>query len=307
MSIFAVILKHVRGGEQRWLGLLLAMVCGLAGMPAQALSVTDDSGATVRLERPAQRIVSLAPHATELLFAVGAGGRIVGAVEFSDYPEAARRIPRVGGYNRLDVERIVALRPDLVVAWQTGNPAGTLARLRQLGMAVFLSEPRELEDIASNLERLGRLTGNAAQARRAADAFRQGLARLQRRYRSLTPVSLFYQIWDQPLMTLNGEHLVSKLIRLCGGRNVFADLPALAPQVSLEAVLAADPEAIVISGRGEQDPAWRAQWQRWRSLRAVRRGNVFVIDPDIIQRHTPRVLQGAEVLCGYLQQAREAR
>ena len=304
VSIFTVILKDVRRGEQRWLAALLMV---LAWLPAQAVTVNDDEGRVVRLQEPARRIVSLAPHATELLFAVGAGGRIVGAVEYSDYPAAAKAIPRVGRYDRLDLERILALRPDLVVSWASGNPCEVQDRLRRLGLAVFASEPREPEDVASNLERLGRLTGNEARARQVAEGFRQALARLARRYGGRAPVSVFYQIWDRPLMTLNGEHLVSKLIELCGGRNVFAELPALAPQVSLEAVLAADPRVIVISGKGAQDEEWLSSWRRWPALRAVREGNLFVLDPDIIQRHTPRLVQGTERLCGYLEQAREGR
>jgi len=188
----------------------LIFVCGALLMPmAQAnVSVTDDTGREVRLAQPAQRIVSLAPHITELLFSAGAGGRIVGVVEYSDYPPAAKKLPRVGAYNAVDMERILALRPDLVIAWASGNPPALIEQLRSLGLTVFLSEPRSLEDVASNLERFGQLAGTQTTAQAAADEFRRRLQALRVRYSDRKPVSVFYQIWHRPLMTVNGEHLI---------------------------------------------------------------------------------------------------
>lgn len=275
--------------------------------PTQAaVSVVDDTGREVRLAQPAQRIVSLAPHATELLFSAGAGDRIVGVVDYSDFPPAAKQLPRVGAYNAVDMERILALRPDLVVAWASGNPPALIEQLRELGLTVFLSEPRELEDVAGNLERLGRLAGTQATARAAAEAFRQRLAHLRARYSGRVPVSVFYQIWFRPLMTVNGEHLISKVIRLCGGRNVFAGLPVLVPKLEMEAVLAADPQAIVAGVREPGDTSWQQDWQRWRSLRAVREGHLISLPADLLQRHTVRILDGAEQLCAALDEVRAA-
>jgi len=290
-------------------GLLAGVLLGLLGAaPAPAPTrVPDDAGATVVLAAPARRVVSLAPHVTELLYAAGAGGYVVGAVDYSDYPEAAQRIPRVGSYTGLDLEAIVALRPDLIIAWQSGNPPSQVERLRALGLAVYVSEPRHIEDVATNIERLGRLAGTADAALRAARAFRQRHEALRRRYAARPAVTVFYQIWDRPLMTVNGKQLISDVIHLCGGRNVFADLPILAPTVDVEAVLAADPEAIVASGAGASRPEWFDAWRRWPQLRAVRRDNLFVVPPDVLQRHGPRILDGAEHLCADLETARRRR
>jgi iron complex transport system substrate-binding protein len=269
--------------------------------------VTDATGNTVRLPQAARRIVSLAPHATELLFAAGAGERVSGAVEYSDYPEAARHIPRVGSYAQLDFERIVALRPDLIVAWHGGNDAAAVERLRASGFAIYLSDPHHLEDVAADLERLGQLTGTEAIARDAARAFRARLAALRARYARRPPVRVFYQIWDQPLMTVNGEHLISDVMRICGGENVFAGLPLLAGTVDVEAVLAANPEVVVAGGMTGGGTERLDLWKRWPTLLAVERGNLFALPADLLQRHAPRVLDGAEQLCAALELARTRR
>lgn len=283
------------------------LLVGAATAAGAPVSVRDDVGRSVVLAEPARRIVSLAPHATELLFAAGAGDRVVGAVEYSDYPDAAKAVPRVGGYEGLDLEAVIALAPDLVVAWTTGNPAAQVQRLRDLGLVVFESEPRRISDIPDSLERLGRLAGTGAFAAQAAHAFRERYARLQRTYAGRAPVRVFYQIWDRPLMTVNGTHLISDVMRVCGARNVFAELPVLAGKVSPEAVIAADPEVIIASGMGARRPEWLAKWRRWPRLAAVQRDNLFSIPPELIQRHTPRLLRGAEQLCTVVEAARTRR
>lgn len=283
---------------------LLAAAC-LAWMDVGAdISVQDDPGQTVTLAQPARRIVSLAPHVTEMLFAAGAGDYLIGTVAYSDFPEAARRIPRVGGYTNIDLEAVVALRPHLIVAWKSGNPAHQIEKLRALGFAVYVTEPRHIEDVPHNIERLGLLAGTAGAASSAAAAFRARHDALRRRYGARPPVNVFYQIWDRPLMTVNGEHLISDVLRLCGGHNVFASLSVLAPKVDIEAVLAADPEVIVASGMGEARPEWLDDWRRWPRLRAARRGQLVFIHPDLIQRASPRLLDGAEQLCRALDDAR---
>lgn len=280
----------------------------LSQIPAHAdLTVKDDLGRKVTLPAPAQRIVSLAPSITETFFAAGAGGQLVGAVNYSDYPPAAKNLPRVGRYDSIDAEAIAALRPDLVVMWQSGNPPGTLGRLEKLGLKVFVNEPRRLEDMPATLERFGLLAGKSAEGAAAADAFRKRLSTLRDKYQGRPPVRVFYQIWNSPMMTVNGAHLISDVLRLCGGQNIFADLPALAPTVGLEAVLAADPEAIVASGMDSHRPAWLDDWQRWPKLKAVHQGNLFFIPSDIINRHAPRILDGAEQLCGDLEKVRGRR
>ncbi|WP_291995017.1 cobalamin-binding protein [Candidatus Accumulibacter sp. ACC003] len=272
-----------------------------------AVSVVDDAGTTIRLARPARRIVSLAPHLTETLFAAGAGERVVGTVEYSNYPPAAAKIARVGGYSQVDLERVAALQPDLVIAWQSGNAAAHLDRLRALGLPIYISQPDRIEDVAREIERLGVLAGSSAVADRAAASFRERLAGLQKRYGSRPPVRSFYQIWKQPLMTVGGKQIISDVIRLCGGDNVFGKLETMAPTVTVEAVIAANPEAIIASGMGESRPEWLDDWRRWTSITAVARDNLFFVPPDLIQRHTPRLLDGAEGLCRHLETARARR
>ena len=286
--------------------LCLVLLHLLLATPVHAtIVVQDDIGRHVSVTTPAQRVVSLAPHVTELLFAAGAGGRIVGTPEYSDYPEAAKRIPRIGSASGLDLERIAALRPDLIVAWQSGNPSWALERLLQSRIAVFLSEPRKLEDIASNIERLGLLTGSAEVARQASRHFLERYHILQSKYAQRSPVTVFYQVWSDPLMTINGAHLISAVIRLCGGVNVFADLPILVPRIGVEAVLQAQPQVIVAAGASDSQAL--AGWRKWSQLQAVREGNLFLIPYDEIARQTPRVLNGAERLCTALDRARRSR
>lgn len=285
------------------LGLLL-----LAALPLRAeLIVRDDAGQEVRLPSPARRIVSLSPHATELLFAAGAGAYVVGTVEFSDYPAEARTIPRVGSYTAIDLERIVALKPDLVVGWYSGNGNGTLERIRRLGLTVYATEPRRFEDVLQSIEALGTLAGTAAQANTTVAQLRERLARLRTAYANSTLLTVFYEVWHQPLMTVGGSHLVTHVIETCGGRNVFTALEPLAPTLDVEAVLAADPEVILASGMDEARPEWLDEWRRWPQLRAVREGNLFFIPPDLLQRPTPRLLDGAERLCEALESVRRRR
>lgn len=269
-----------------------------------AISVRDDTGRLVEIVQPARRIVSLAPHATELLYAAGAGDYVVGAVDYSDYPPSAKTLPRVGSGGALDMEAILALHPDLVVGWQNGNPVAVLDKLQSLGVTLFRSEPRQLEDVAANLRALGHLAGTDAVAATASADYLARLQQLRARYSNQSPVTVFYQVWHQPLMTINGKHIISQLIQLCGGRNVFAEQTALVPHLDVEAVLAADPQ-VIVSGEHATYPQWREDWQRWPSLRAVRDGFLFDLNPDLTQRHTPRLVQGAEALCELLARARK--
>ena len=286
----------------------LSLLCALACLPAAAeIVVTDAGGKSIKLAAPARRIVSLAPHITELLYAAGAGERVVGNVEYGDHPAAAKALPKVGGYSRLDLEVIVALKPDLVLGWESGNAPASVARLRALGLTVHLSQSNRIEDIAGELERIGKLAGTEAAANAAAAAFRERYAKLGARYSQRPPVDVFYQIWKQPLMTVNGKQIISDAIRLCGGRNVFAALPILAPTVTVEAVIAANPEVIVASGMNDARPEWLDDWRRWNTMAAVAKDNLYFVPPELIQRHTPRILDGAEQLCLHLETARGKR
>lgn len=286
---------------------LLVVLLALGKAAAAEIRLIDDAGRSLSLEQPARRIISLTPHLTELLFAAGAGAQVVGTVEYSNYPPAAQRIARIGDSAQLDLERILALKPDLVVVWQSGNAQRQLDKLLRLGIPVYYNEPRRLPDIARSIEQLGRLAGTEAVALPAAHAFVARAAELRRRYAGRAPVSLFYQIWDHPLLTVNGEHLISDVIGMCGGRNPFAGLGPLTPEISIEAVLAADPEAIAGMGTGADQAGSLQAWKRWPRLQAVERGNLFVIDSDLISRNTPRILDGARELCEHLVTVRARR
>lgn len=282
----------------RWLGLFL--LCTALAARAE-IRVVDDEGATLVLKAPAQRIVAIAPHLTELLFAAGAGARVVAVSRHSDYPEAARLLPQVGDAVLLDLERIVALKPDLVVVWSNGSSPQQLQRLRAAGLPVYSSAGRDLAHIATTLRHFGRLAGTEAAAEARAAAFERELARLRATYAGRAPVPVFYQIWHQPLMTVNGAHPISEALALCGARNVFAGLAPLVPQVEAEAVLAARPRAIV-TGRL---PAGRPDGlERWRGLQALA-GTAFVsVDPDRLHRATDRMAEGARELCEALDRLR---
>lgn len=287
---------------------MLAVVFLAAASLAHAgLRVVDDYGRTVTLDAPARRVVSLAPHLTELMYAAGAGERMVGAVAYSDYPPTARRLPRVGSEAAIDLEAIVALRPDLVIAWPNAGSVRAVERIASLGIPVFRSEPRQLEDIARTLETLGRLAGTEVVARVAAREFRARAARLEARYAARPVVRVFYQVWGRPLVTVNGDHVISKVMRLCGGRNVMAELPGIAPEIDRERVLRADPEVILASGADDARPAWLDDWRDYPALTAVRLGELHAIRPDLLQRHTPRLLDGAEEICLILEGARARR
>jgi iron complex transport system substrate-binding protein len=287
--------------------LLLLALSACAPFAQADIAVRDDSGAEVRLKEPAQRIVSLSPHITEILFAAGAGDRIVGTVDYSDYPPAARRVTRIGGYENPDVEAIVALKPDLVIGWQSGNSPRDLEPLKRLGVPLFWSEPVRIDDVAGNLEQFGELSGTSSVAAPAAAAYRARLAELRRRYSGGAPVRTFYEIWNEPPTTVGGQQIIGSAIRLCGGVNIFDHLTAKAPVVSIEAVLAADPEVIVASGPDSGRPEWLDGWRRWPQLTAATRDNLFTIPPELIQRHTPRLLDGTEQLCRDLEAARQRR
>jgi len=291
---------------------MLKFLCAIALLGACATAqaevvVQDDIGKTIRLAQPAKRIITLAPHMAETLFAAGAGNRLVGAVEYSDYPEEAKKIPRVGGYSRFDLEAVAALKPDLVIAWYSGNAPAHVEKLRSLGFPVYVSQPNSIEDVASELERFGVLAGTSAIANAAAAKLRERHAELKKRYSQRPVVRTFYQIWKQPLTTIGGKQIISSIVRLCGGENVFEKLDTLAPVITVEAVIAANPEAIIASGMDQSRPEWLDDWKRWASITAVARDNLFFVQPQLIQRHTPRLLDGAEQLCQHLETARARR
>jgi iron complex transport system substrate-binding protein len=292
----------VRRRIQHRLGALIAAfaITGTCG----AIQVTDDAGNKVTLEAPARRILSLAPHITELLFAAGAGGSIAGAIEYSDFPEAARGIPRIGNHATLDIERILSLRPDLVIVWTEGNAQKQLRPLLATGIPAYYNQPRTLDDVARSLQAFGVLAGTSGEAERMARDFRVRAASLRERVAGRAPVSVFYQISHKPFMTLNGRHLTGEVLRLCGATALFAELPVAAPTVSLEAIVAADPEAIIATSarRDALDV-----WAKWPQVRAVKNGNLIGLDGSLLNRQGPRIIDGAEQLCAALERVRKQR
>ena len=276
----------------------IALACVFVALAATAraeLRVRDDAGSDVVLAKPAQRIVTLAPHATELVFAAGAGGRVVGAVRGSDHPREARDVAIVGDVHALDLERIVAMQPDLVVTWPYTTPAQVQA-LKRRGIAVFTTDPATIDGIAQDIEKLGALAGTATHAADVAQAFRERLSRIV--VGSEAPrVRVFYEVWDQPLFTIGGGHLISQAIRACGGENVFESLRVPAPQVSIEAVLAARPDVIVAGADRGLRPRWLDDWRRWSDLPAARSDRLRVVDADRLHRPGPRFVDGVAELC----------
>jgi len=286
---------------KKGLGAAWLVIFIFSGFCMADISAVDDAGNTLRLDQPAQRIVSLAPHITEFLFAAGAGKQIVAVTAFSDYPPAARDILSVGDSSRLDREKLLLLRPDLVVAWGSGTPASEIEALQQFGIPVFISEPRHLDSIPSQLETFGVLTGHSETAINAARKFRGRLQSLRARHAGKETVKVFFQVAGRPIITINGEHMISAVIELCGGRNLFAELPGLAPSVSLEAVIALAPEIILYSeypGHGAVELS--SQWDSWQVVPAVSKGQIYGVPVDLINRPGPRILEGAARICKVL-------
>ena len=267
----------------------------------------DDRGREVCLHASANRIATLSPGATELTYAAGAGDQVVAVVSYSDYPPEAQDVASVGSHTRIDLEALVGLAPDLVIGWVTGNPAEQMETLEALGMPVFYIEPRSVEDVAHTIERLARLAGTEPVGRQAANAFREGMAALTARYSDRDPVPTFYQVWDEPLMGVSDKHLIGQVVQLCGGENVFGEQHRLVPRLDDEAVLAANPETIIAGGMGEENRDWLTHWEQYPNLAAVEAGNLYFVPPSLIQRPTPRLLEGAQILCEKLEQARQKR
>jgi iron complex transport system substrate-binding protein len=284
-----------------WLALLF--LAGIA-VPAQAITVLDFSGREVTLDQPAKRIVALAPHIVENLYSAGAGDKLVGVVSYSNFPDEAKNVPEVGTYNAFSLEQVLALNPDLIVMWGSGNGMQTLSKFEALGIPVYVSELRQLSDVPKSIRNLSQLAGTPAIGEAEASRIETELNALHRRYGEKRSLSVLYQIWNDPLQTVNGEHLISEIISLCGGHNVFGDASSLAPRVSIESVLLRDPDAIVASGMGEARPEWLDQWRAYPSLTAVADEALFFVNPDHLQRPSARIVLGARSLCEQLDQIR---
>ena len=230
---------------------------------------------------------------------------IVGVSSYSDYPDEVLALPLVGDAFVVDQEQLALLKPDMLLAWQSGTPQHVVGELLKRGYRVEVIQTRSLADIASALETIGELTGNTAQARQAAADFRRGLQALAERYSAAEPIRVFYQVQKRPLYTISGDHYVSELIEHCGGQNIFSDLVRLAPLVAVEAVLDRNPEILLVSSDTRADAL--NEWDRWPDLAANRYGNRYVMPANEIGRPTPRLLIAGEALCSALQQGRANR
>ena len=283
-----------------------ACACMLSLSASAAITVHDDDGRPVTLQKPALRVIAMAPHVTELLYAAGGGAKVVGATDYSDYPEAAKKLPRVGSNREIDMERVLSLKPDLIVIWQHGNSERQIEQLRALGIPLFHSEPKKLADIPGSVERMGKLLGTETIANSVANELRKQLATLKAKYANRPTVRAFYQVWSKPLYTLNGAHIVSDALRLCGAENIFADMKITAPVVGIEAVLQQDPEVLIGTGELKAEGGIGI-WQAYPAMTAVKRGNFLLVDGNLVNRSGPRMIAGAASLCEKLEQARQRR
>ncbi len=285
---------------------MAAALCLAVGLDAAAQTIRDDAGNPISLTRPATRIAALSPGITELLFEIGAGDRLVAASEFSDFPPEAGALPRVARAQGIDLERLASLRPDLVVIWGSGYPPALQDAVRRLGIPVYVHEPRTLEDIATAMERLGRLAG-APRAGALAAAFRRRRDALAASFAARAPVAVFYQVWAHPLMTVSGHHVISEVMRLCGARNVFDGLGPLVASVDVEAVIAARPELIVAAESGAADRGALEAWSAFARIPAVAARHLATLDADTLERSTGRILDAAQALCAQVERVRAAR
>ena len=282
------------------IALVSAALCFAASTTAAALrTVSDDSGRTIQVPAAPLRIVSLAPGATEMLFAAGAGSQVIATVEYSDEPAAARRVPRIGDVAAVDMERLVALHPDVVVLWAAGGNPAQRQKIDALQIPIYEQQVARLADIPAAVERLGVLAGTAPVAVLAAQRMRARLAALAATYGShggRRPTVLL-QVWNRPIYTVGGRHLMSDALELCGTRNVFADLAEAGPVVDTESVIARDPDIIVAAAPAGEGAAWVADWKRLKGLAAVRNGRVVDFEDQALSRLGPSVIDATEALC----------
>jgi iron complex transport system substrate-binding protein len=264
---------------------------------ATTLTLYDDTGQRVVAPISPQRIISLAPGATEMLFAAGAGGRVIATVDFADEPPAAKHVPRIGDVTSVDMERLVALHPDLVVVWPGGGNPAQIEKIARLGIPVYRQQVNKLADLPGSLRRLGVLAGERVVADRAARDLEGHLARLAHDYAGGQHPTVLLEVWNRPLYTVGGTHLMSDALRLCGARNVFGDLKDLGPVINTEAVIARNPDIIVAAAPPGEAASWIADWKRLGSLKAVRTGRLIAFEDQRLSRLGPSVIDATEALC----------
>ena len=280
--------------------ILLACALFLSGPVFALITVTDDTGQQISLENSAQNVITLSPGLTELVYAAGGHAYINGVVSFSNYPEQAKTIKQIGRYNSLDVEAILSLQPDLIIAWKSGNPPHQIEQLKKLGLTVYMSEPRDFMDIPRTITTLGKLMATEAIATKTATEFSRDFNTLKQHYSKAQEKkrkSTFIQIWNNPVMSINQDHLISKVITLCGGNNIFAETHGLTNTPTIESILQKNPEVIIATGMANSAEVWLKRWHQWPFLEAVKKNNLYAVNPDHLVRHTPRILLGIKAVC----------
>ncbi|WP_198263797.1 cobalamin-binding protein [sulfur-oxidizing endosymbiont of Gigantopelta aegis] len=283
----------------------LFFLLGFSSHHAKAdIQIKDDSGYLLHLIQPAKRVISLSPGLTELIYAAGGQKVIKGVVSYSDYPEQAKSLKQIGSYNALDMEKILLLKPDLIVAWKSGNPVHQIEQLRNLGLAVYVSEPSDFMAIPETIKKFGKLMATETIANQNANEFTQEFNHLKQHYNnkknlfnSASKPRVFIQIWNKPVMSINQAHLISKVISFCGGENIFAQTKSLTSNPSIEAILSADPEIIIATGMADASKVWLNRWRQWAFLSAVKNNRLYATNPDHLVRHTPRILLGIKEVC----------
>ena len=290
----------------QWLSLplVLGLNTTFLSYAVAELAITDDVGSEVVLVKPAQRVITLAPHLTELVFAIDQGDKLVGVMSFSNYPEAAKKIPRIGSHNTISYESIAKIQPDLILAWGSGNGSEVINKLKSLGFSVYVSEPNKLEGVAATIRKLGILLDAKDKGENEANKFINRLSQLKENYSNRQKISVFYQMSDNPIMTLSGRHLISDVIELCGGFNIFSKAIPIALKVSLESLVRSDPQVVIAGTKKENEEKWLSEWANRISMKAVKNKQVYFIDPDLLIRHGPRIIEGTEKICNYLERSR---
>ena len=291
--------------------LLLVVLFSVPWAQASGRCVMDDSDRQVCLQKNKPSIVSLSPGTTELLFAAGAGQQVVAVDEHSDYPPQVKQLPKVGGFPNISVEAIIAQKPDLVVVWQGGNSMALIQQLEKLGLKTVHIGPVTLPAIEQAIRKLGRLAGTESYADQSADRFSRRLAKLHRQYSDLPPLSVFFELWQEPLMSVGNQQIMTQAIKVCGGQSIFADVAEQTMNVSSEQLVARNPQVIMAAAPLGDTPDTRQKmqvyWQQWSELSAVKRRQFIILPSDLITRPTPRMLEGTEVLCQQLQAFRERK
>ena len=266
---------------------------------ATSINVNDYANRSVTLQQTAERVIALSPHIVENMFSIGAGSLLVGVVDHSDFPHQAKQITRIGGASSFSLEKILSLSPDLVIVWASAAKNSIVEKLTSLGIPVYVDNPLTLVDIARSIHDFGLLTGQIEKSITVANNYLLEVQSLRNQYQRVDDITVLYEVWNNPLQTINRKHIISDIITLCGGKNVFGDTLSLAPKVNIEAVINRNPDIIVSSNTSNQQQ-WLDYWLAWPVLRAVRHRRLYVIDPDLIQRHTVRILTGTKILCDYI-------